>query len=272
MIEATMTPDQRALTISRAVTSEFAKLPEVEAIVLGGSHATGKADETSDIDLYIYSSKDIPVETRAAIIKPRASYAELDNRFWETEDNWLEQDRKIEIIYRGQWVVDHLKNLLENYQVQMGYSTSIWHNVLTSVILFERDNWYTNLQNEVRVPYSHELAKAIIAKNFPLLKGSIIALPEQVYKAIKRHDLVFVHDQLKGILDSYFDVLFALNREPHPGNKRLLDYAEKLEHQPVNMSADVREVLLERDPEKLKYAVESLVDRLEDLLKARGAL
>jgi predicted nucleotidyltransferase len=262
-----------ALMLAQTIANEFAKLPEVQAVTLGGSQATGKADETSDIDLYIYTTKEIPLETRATIIKPRARRAELDNRFWETEDNWLEQDgRKVEIIYRGQWVQEHLKNLLENHQTQMGFSTCIWHNILTSVILFECDNWFTALQTKWRVPYSDELAKAIIAKNFPLLKGSLVSLPQQVYKAIKRQDLIFVHDQLKGILDSYFDVLFALNHEPHPGSKRLLDYAEKLEHQPLSMSRDVTEILLERTPEKLHNVVERLINKLESLLKARGYL
>jgi predicted nucleotidyltransferase len=265
---------QAAYEVAEAVARDFSRLPEVQAVLLGGSHATGKADETSDIDLYIYTGKEILIETRASIIKPRASYAELENKFWETEDNWIEKidGRKIEVIYRGNWVVEHLENLLENHQVQMGYSTSIWHSVLTSVILFERDNWFTQLQNKVRVPYSDKLAQAIIAKNFPLLKGSMAAYPKELYKAATRDDVVTVHHRIDDMFKSYFDVLFALNRELHPGEKRLLAYAEKLEHQPKNMSEDVKEVLLERNPEKLKQAVESLVDDLEDLLKARGAL
>ncbi len=264
---------QAAYELARAMTTSFAELPEVQAVLLGGSHATGKADETSDIDLYVYVTKEIPVETRAAIIKPRASYAELDNRFWETEDYWLESDgRKVEVIYRGQWVDDHLKNLLENHQAQLGYSTSIWHNVLTSVILFDRDGWFTQLQNKVRVPYSDELAKAIIAKNFPLLKGSMAAHPKEIYKAALRDDVVGVHHIIEALLNSYFDVLFALNHEFNPGGKRRLDYAEQLEHQPKNMAQDVREVLLERNPEKLKQVVERLVDNLEILLKTRGKL
>jgi hypothetical protein len=162
--------------------------------------------------------------------------------------------------------------LLENHQVQMGYSTSIWHSVLTSVVLFEKDDWFTRLQNKVRIPYSNELAKVIISKNFPLLKGNMAAYPKEIFKAATRGDVVTVHHRIEDMLRSYFDVLFAVNRALHPGEKRLLMYAEKLEHQPVNMSSDVREVLLERTPDKLKAAVERLVDNLEDLLKARGLL
>jgi predicted nucleotidyltransferase len=262
---------QTAYELAKTIATAFAELPEVQAVLLGGSHATGKADETSDLDLYIYLDKEIAVETRATIIKPRASYAELENKFWETEDYWLEPDgRKVEVIYRGAWVVEHLKNLLENHQAQLGYSTSIWHSVLTAVILFERDNWFTALQNKVCVPYSDELANAIIAKNFPLLKGSMAAHPRELYKAATRDDVVTVHRRVEALLNSYFDVLFALNRELHTGEKHLLFYAEKLEHQPKNMTRDIREVLLEREPEKLKLAVERLVDNLDTLLKARG--
>lgn len=269
-----MNPNQAALTLAQTIAVEFSKLSEVQAVLLGGSHATGKADETSDIDLYVYANKEIPVETRAAIITPRASYLELDNRFWETEDYWLEKTdgRKVEIIYRGGYLEDSLKNLLENYQAQLGYTTSLWHSVLHSVILFERDHYFSDLQQRVRVPYPNELVKAIIDKNFPLLKGSLAVHSKELYKAAIRNDVVGVHRRIEVLLNSYFDILFALNRELHPGEKRLLAYAEKLERQPENMSADIREVLSERDPEKLKTAVERLVDRLEDLMKVRGEL
>lgn len=262
-----------ALMLAQTIADEFAELPEVQAVTLGGSHATGKADTTSDLDLYVFSSGEIPVAARAAIIQPRASRMELDNRFYETEDYWVERDgRKAEIIYRGQWVVDHLKNLLENHQVQLGYSTSIWHNILTSVILFEHDDWFTNLQNRVRVPYSDELAKAVIAKNFPLLKGSLAAHPKELYKAVARDDLVTVHHKIEAILNSYFDVLFALNRELHPGEKRSLSYAQALTLQPKHMKEDVEALLLERRPEHVQKIVERLVGELGDLLETRDSV
>lgn len=79
-------------TLVLAIADEFAKLPEVQAVTLGGSHATDEEDPTSDLDLYVFSTKEIPVEARAAIIEPRASRMELDNRFYETEDYWLEEN------------------------------------------------------------------------------------------------------------------------------------------------------------------------------------
>jgi predicted nucleotidyltransferase len=265
-----MTP---ATTLAQSIADAFAKLPEVQAVTLGGSHATGKADPTSDLDLYVFSTRDILVEARAAIISPRASRMELDNRFYEIEDYWVEKDgRKAEIIYRGQWVVDHLKNLLENYQAQLGYTTSLWHSVLQSVILFERDAYFTKLQERVRVPYPDELVKAIVAKNFPMLKGSLAAHPTELYKALDRGDLTTAHRRIESMLNSYFDVLFALNKELHPGEKRSLSYARALALQPEHMKEDVEALLQERRPGHVQKIVERLVGELGGLLEAQGLL
>lgn len=89
-------------TLAQTIAEAFAKLPEVRAVTLGGSRATGNADPTSDLDLYVFSREEISVEARAAIIEPRTSRMELDNRFYETEDYWIEktEGRKIEVIYR----------------------------------------------------------------------------------------------------------------------------------------------------------------------------
>jgi predicted nucleotidyltransferase len=268
-----MNPSNQITKLAQTLASEFARLPEVQAVTLGGSHATGKADPTSDLDFYVFSSKEIPVEARAAIIRPRASRMELDNRFYEPEDYWIEFDgRKVEVIYRGAWLEEHLKNLLENYQAQLGYTTSLWHSILQAVILFERDGYFTNLQERVRVPYPDELVKAIIAKNFPLLKGSLAAHPKELYKALDRSDLTTAHRRIEAMLNSYFDVLFALNRELHPGEKRNVAYAETLTLRPNHMKEDVEALLIERKPLPIQKIVERLVGELAELLETRGLL
>jgi predicted nucleotidyltransferase len=260
--------------LAQAIADEFAKLPEVQAVTLGGSHVTGRADPTSDLDLYVFSRGEIPIKARAAIIGPRASRMELDNRFYEPEDYWIEKTdgRKVEVIYRGAWLEEHFKNLLENYQAQLGYTTSLWHSISQAIILFERDGYFTNLQERVRVPYPDELAKAIIAKNFPLLKGSLAAHPKELYKGLARGDGVTVHHRIEALLTSYFDILFALNKELHPGDKRNLAYAEPLALRPKHMKEDVEALLIERNPERVQKIVERLVGELAELLEARGLL
>jgi hypothetical protein len=74
------------------------------------------------------------------------------------------------------------------------------------------------------------------------------------------------------MLNSYFDVLFALNKELHPGEKRSLSYARALALQPEHMKEDVEALLQERRPGHVQKIVERLVGELGGLLEAQGLL
>jgi len=45
--------DPPPLALARRLAGAYAAWPEVEAVALGGSQATGLADAGSDIDLYV---------------------------------------------------------------------------------------------------------------------------------------------------------------------------------------------------------------------------
>ena len=217
----------------------------------------------------MYSRGEVPLEARAALIHARASRAELDNPYWETEDYWIERESniKIETIYRSaDWMSERVQESLEGKGVHMGYSTSLLHGVRTSENLFDRHGWFASLQARAEAPYPDVLARAIIDKNFALLQGSLAAHPKQLCSAVERDDLVFVQNLVYMILASYFDVLFALNRAPHPGAKRQLAYAEGLELKPEGMAEDVRDVLISPNTGEIVAKVDRLVRRLEALL------
>ncbi len=98
---------------------------------------------------------------------------------------------------------------------------------------------------------------AIVAKNFPVLHNTMSSYAHQIALAVKRRDLVSVNHRLAALLASYFDVLFALNRELVPGEKRLLTLANDLPHVPDAMADDI-EALLAFTPDTLA-AVPELV-------------
>jgi predicted nucleotidyltransferase len=261
--------------VARAIAAQFSELAEVDAVALGGSRGTGRADAYSDIDLYIFCRSVIPVEARARIIEPRACRMELDNEFWgETEDYWIETESKtkVEAVYKGEWVVENLSDMFANNCARLGFSTTIWHSVKTSEVLYDRDGWFASLHKIADVPYPDALAEAIIRKNFVVLRGSLAALPTQLAQAVNRNDDVSTYHFVGVILDSYFDILFALNRTPHPGTKRMLAYTENLEHQPEGMHDDVTDLVNHCDPAQVVGKVDRLIDRLAALLLERNAL
>ena len=74
------------------VVDKFSSLPQVEAILLSGSRTGDDFDQHSDLDLYIYADKNIPVSGREEILAKYADYMEIDNKFWETEDVLLAKE------------------------------------------------------------------------------------------------------------------------------------------------------------------------------------
>ena len=233
-------------TLAQTVADEYAALPSVLAVVQSGSVTAGNADEQSDIDLYVYSRQDVPLEARREIAMRRGRHIEVNNNFAENGDEWIERGSgvAIDVMFRfAASFEDHLTYLLEKYEARQGYSTAVWHNLRTSRILFDREGWFAALQQRANVPYPNGLAQAIIALNVPLLRGHINSRPVQIERAAGRGDIVSVGMAITRLLDSYFDVLFALGRTPHPGEKRLLKLAAELPLTPPNFAADVEQLL-----------------------------
>jgi predicted nucleotidyltransferase len=261
-------------SIARDIAAEFSKLEMVEAITLGGSLATGRANVGSDIDLNIYYNEPISLDVRTNIIEPRSSRMELGAPYWGSEDYWIEKESGVlvEAVYESKWPVDYLKDFFENNRAHMGFTTSVWHSLLKSKILFDRNGWFASVQKLADVSYPESLAKAIIRKNFALLRGSLIEHPKQLALAVERNDVIHVHHRIDMMLACYFDIVFALNRKLHPGDKRMLEVTAAFEHKPERMLEDVTGLLKEKDFAKLQGRVDQLIDRLETLLREQDAI
>ncbi len=87
------------------------------------------------------------------------------------------------------------------------------------------------------IPHPEELRRAIIAKNYPLPRRNLSSYRHQLERIVARNDWVSGHHRVAALLASYFDILFAVNRLLHPGEKRLAAFAEKnCKLVPVGMS------------------------------------
>ena len=108
--------------------------------------------------------------------------------------------------------------------------------------------------------------------NHPTLRRVTTSYLQQLTKAVKRDDPVSVNHRLAELLRCYFDILFAVNRVPHPGEKRLLKFAGQLPRLPESMESDVRAVLIGAgapSPDVIAN-LDQLLDRLDTFLVAQG--
>lgn len=82
------------------LTQGFGKLPQVLAVVRGGSGAAATSDVASDCDLYLYTVWEVPVGFRRTLL---GESAEIDNRFWEPGDEWSDPSTgtHIDTMYRS---------------------------------------------------------------------------------------------------------------------------------------------------------------------------
>lgn len=261
------------------VGARLGDLPGVVAVVFGGSRAAAIAADGSDLDLYAYAEEPPSLAVRAAVAGS-ATHAELDQRFWELGDAWIDGTTGlvVDVTYRSPaWTEAELDRVLDRHEASVGYSTAIWHNVRTARPLVDRDGWFAALQRRAQVPYPEALRRAIVAKNRPLLRGAFFAFSRQIEDALRRDDAVAVQHRLTAWVASYFDVVFALNRQTHPGEKRSVQYAQARSPLcPPDLGSRLAALFAAAAPpaeaEEVAGHLNGLLDDLDALLRAEGLL
>ncbi len=146
----------------------------------------------------------------------------------------------------------------------------MWHNLLHSRILYDKNGELESLQNKYRIPYPDELRENIIRKNLRLLTGNLPSYDAQIRKAAARKDLVSVNHRTAAFLESYFDIIFAMNKLTHPGEKRMVQYAkEQAEILPENFETNLDRLFqsIFVDSEKAAQTLEQMIAELKKVIK-----
>lgn len=211
------------------IINSFEGLCEVDCVVLGGSRSTSENDATSDYDIYVYCSEELSLEKKSEAVLPFCQNAEIGNHYWELEDNCvLKNGVSIDIIYRNLTDFENYLHLVvDNCVAWNGYTTCFWHNIINSKVLFDKSGHFSEIQKKYTIAYPEPLRQNIIEKNRKLLSGVLPSYDMQIKKAQSRGDIVSVHHRVTEFLASYFDIIFALNRMTHPGEKRLVSLCKK---------------------------------------------
>jgi hypothetical protein len=226
----------------KEIASASGSIPVVEAVAWCGSAVMGVADAHSDFDFYVYTNSPVSLESRRAVILERSRHSQLNNTFWELEDEWVDREgRRFNAMYRScDFVLGEIAARLERNSADLGYTTAYCFSVADGFILHDPRRWLSNVQERLRQPFPEPLIQSIIAKNRPVLGGGMQSCYlAQMKAAIARDDLISLNPRIAVWIASYTDILFAVNGSYNPGEKRLLMYMRGLPELPENALEDI---------------------------------
>ncbi len=250
---------------------DLSEISEVEALALGGSRACGRAETGSDYDLYVYTTARIPEALRREALSRHCSYMEIGNEYWELEDDCTLKDGiDIDVIYRSLGAItDEVAAVVERHEARNGYTTCTWDNLLNCKVLYDRDGRLTAAIERFDVPYPPELRANVVHRNWKLLHGKLPSYDRQIKKALRRGDRVAANHRTAAFLESYFDLLFALNWQTHPGEKRLaLRARERCAVLPEDFEENLERLLrlVQEDPEEAERQLDVVVDGVRAII------
>lgn len=273
-------PDSIALPDTvRQIVDELSACRHVSAMALGGSKVGQLADEGSDHDVYVFTTGDIPLELRRDLAERFDPDPEIGNTWFGPGDEWTDHttETAIDLMYWDRdWFEGQIRDVIERHRPSLGYSTAFWYTLRHSVPLFDHKGWLAILKALAESPYPEELRRAIIARNHPLLRTTQASYRHQIKLAIHRDDPVSVNHRVTALLASVFDVVFALNRALHPGEKRQLSHVAELKWtQSAEFDQRVRSVLRAAAApvrRELLTAIDDLCDAVDASLRRAGLL
>ena len=247
------------------------ELPEIEAIALGGSRAGEDFDEKSDYDVYLYTTASIDENVRRELLSQFCSYMEIGNSFWELEDDCtLKNGIDIDILYRNlDDFTNDVASVVEGCNARTGYTTCMWHNLVTCKIIYDRDGRLQKAKDRFTVPYPEQLRRNIIEKNMKLLNSMLPSYDTQIKKAVLRRDLISMNHRTSAFFESYFDILFALNRLTHPGEKRMVELCKKnCEILPENFEENIKKLFddLFANSDNVESDLKNLIEEIKKVV------
>ena len=249
---------------ARILAGSYSPTPRARAVALADSR-TGPfgPDGLSDIDLYVYKEDEIPLPDRERIASENSTKAEMANRFWEEGDEWLARKPavKVDVMFRD-----------SGTGTGSARSPTRLHDLLliqcpNLQVAFRPRRLVGALKARVTQPYPDGLRDAILAKNHPVLRNTLSSCFRQIAAAAQRGDYVSLNHRVSALLASYFDILFAVNRMAHPGEKRLVRFfQERCPLKPGGFSKEVSSLL-----EGVSNGGKGVVDRVVVLLGSLDA-
>ena len=263
--------DNLAATLDRVV--RVASLRGYVAMSLGGSTQAGFADQDSDLDIHVLWEPPLAEpEERAALIRTFADpgSVRVDVRSWGLEDHFTIEGTGVELIYvhLGDMLA-HTERAYHEGLTEESFTTALLYNFATGRRLYDPNGVLTRLQERLNRDFPEATRSYLLRHHSPLMAYYW----RLMQNARLRGDLLFAQSMGVGLHTLFFNLLFTLNREYHPGGKRLLLHSRVCALRPVDSEARWDQIArLPVDDPRLDEMVAALVAELIDLIRQHGGV
>jgi hypothetical protein len=262
---------EKAISI---IVKNISTMPEVQSIGISGSLQFPKAGE-GDIDVFIYCNK-VPesIDRKSALEKSDALFEKLTSDIfnhpqWGIGDLviingleiWLmyftldETSKDVDSIING----NHIQKIGDDY-----YPTGRLAMLKTINIMFERNTFLSSLKEKLNM-YPLQLVKKIVDTHIYRLNDT-----ENIERAVVREEVLLYHWALELALDSFLQILFAINYTYFPSRKRTLSYISDFSIKPKDCENRMLEIIkLGAMPKTIKSSYDiwsELVSELKGLI------
>lgn len=230
-----MSEDTTHATVQRIV-KPIDDMQGLVAIALGGSAGAGLADAQSDLDVYIFWRAPLaPPDERTARLRKVADpdSVRVDIHSWGLEDWLTVGGRKIELVYLS---LDELQSQIEQaYGDGLdgdAWTTAFLYSAAQSQVYYDPTGELQSIRDRLLASYPEPTYQAILRRRAPLLAVAC----KDITRAQGRNDVLQAQQRLVAHQALWFNLLFALNRRYHPGEKRLLTHAERCPIRPADLT------------------------------------
>ena len=261
------------ITIERIVNS-LKGIKGVEAVVLGGSRASGTFNEKSDIDIGIYYSEGSILDLKELNIV--ATKLDDSHRLdlvtsigewgpWINGGGWITIDEvPTDFLFRdlkkvGSVIEDCLnKNITIDYQPghPHGFVNAIYvAETFYCKVLWDKNESISKLKNRI-TPYPEAIKIGIINK-FLWEAGFFIKI---IKKSLSRNDIVYTTGCMYRIVSCLIQVLYALNEVYIMNEKGAMDEIDFFQFQPADFIYRIEYILgaLSQNTEDVRNAIFNL--------------
>jgi predicted nucleotidyltransferase len=281
-----LSPQQRDLISSLA--RQLGAIPGIRAVVLGGSHARGRARPESDIDLGLFYSETAPfaiqsVRELAEAVNDAAGPV-VSNYYdwgrWINGGAWLTVGgQRVDFLYRS---LEHMERAIAEaeagrYELDFAqhppfgfFSGSFLGDIAVCVPLFDPEARLEALKRRV-ADYPEPLRRAVVQD---YLWGAEFSLGAFAGKFATRSDSYGTAACLSGIVNQLVLVLFALNRKYLVNAKTALTEIAEFERAPRDFGVRVQKTFahLGATDAELGAAVESVAQLFRETIELTDGL